>query len=119
METWGTLDKNGQTRDSGNMGYTRQERTQETVETWGTQDQKGQTRDSRNMGYTRQERTNQRQWKHGVHKTQDKKNDEQHDHHQKRRYLRRLHSSCFLKDTCYVTHIVKTCLTTLCANKHN
>jgi hypothetical protein len=40
---------------------------------WGTQDKIGQTRDSRNMGYTRQERTNQRQWKHGVHKTQDKK----------------------------------------------
>jgi hypothetical protein len=48
------------------MGYTRQERTPETVktwgtqdkedkpetvETWGTQDKKGQTRDSGNIGY--------------------------------------------------------------------
>jgi hypothetical protein len=33
----------------------------ETVETWDTQDKKGETRDSGNMGYTRKERTNQRQ----------------------------------------------------------
>ena len=36
------------TRDSGNMGYTRH-RTPETVDTWDIQD----TRDSGNMGYTR------------------------------------------------------------------
>jgi hypothetical protein len=38
-----------------------QERTNQTVETWGTQDKKGQTRESGNMGYTTQEKTNQRQ----------------------------------------------------------
>ena len=93
VDTWGTQDKKGQTRVSGNMGvphhclwcpflssgphgnmgYTRQERTNQRHCLWnvlsclGTQDKKGQTRDSGSMGYTRQERTNQRQWKHGVH----------------------------------------------------
>jgi hypothetical protein len=100
--------KNGQSRDTGNIGYTRhrtkvrenqrgnQEWTIQTLTTLGTQDtgqrlekikgtiKNGQSRDTGNIGYTRnrtkvrenqrgnQEWTIQRHWQHWVHKTQDK-----------------------------------------------
>jgi hypothetical protein len=71
LATLGTQDKNGQYRDTGNIGYTRQEWTiqrhwqhwvhkirmdnTETLATLGTQDKNRQYRDTGNIGYTRQE----------------------------------------------------------------
>jgi hypothetical protein len=61
----------------------------------GTQDKNGQYRDTGNIGYTRQEWTIQRHWQHWVHKIQDKdkqnkqnktqhtKLDEQHRPHKR------------------------------------
>jgi hypothetical protein len=61
VETWGTKEKKGhQSQWKHGVHKTRKDKP-ETVETLGTQDKKGQTRDSRNMGYTRQERTTKRQ----------------------------------------------------------
>ena len=68
--------KNGQYRDTGNIGYTRyktktklkrQSRMDntETLATLGTQDKNGQYRDTGNIGYTRQEWTIQRHWQIG------------------------------------------------------
>jgi hypothetical protein len=60
MFPWGTEDTGHHRQWKHGVHKTRKDKP-ETVETWGTQDKKGKTRDSRNMGYTRQERKNQRQ----------------------------------------------------------
>jgi hypothetical protein len=43
----------------------------ENLATLGTQDKNGQSREPGNIEYTRQEWTIQRTWQHWVHKTQD------------------------------------------------
>ena len=68
------------TRDSGNMGYTRH-RSPETEDTWSTQDT-GHKRQWKHGVYRTpetvetwgtQDTIHQREWKHGVHKTRNDK----------------------------------------------
>ena len=110
LATYGTQDegaiKNGQSRETGNIGYTRRRDNQtwtiqrnwqhrvhktkgqsnmdnpEKLATYGTQDEgaikHGQSRDTGNIGYTRrrgnQTWTIQRNWQHRVHKTKGQSN---------------------------------------------
>ena len=73
--------RNGQSRDTVNVGYTRH-RTKtnnlETLSTWGTQARgRRQYRDTVNVGYTRHRtKTIQRHCQRGVHKTEDEDNPE-------------------------------------------
>ena len=119
MATLGTQDtgtiKNEQSRDNGNIGYTRHRGNQEwTIQRWwqhwvhktqgqsrmnnpeimatlGTQDtgtiKNEQSRDDGNIVYTRhrdnQEWTIQRWWQHCVHKTQDEDKQSKKTQHRK------------------------------------
>jgi hypothetical protein len=67
--------KNGQSRDTGNIGLTKtqDEDNPETLATLGSQDTgRRQFRDTGNIGLTRHRtKTIQRHWQHWAHKTQD------------------------------------------------
>jgi hypothetical protein len=91
----GAINK-GQSRDTGNIGHTRQrtktiqrhwqhwahktvnEDNPETLTTLGTQDrERRQSRDTDNIGHTRQRtKTIQRHWQHWAHKTENEDNPE-------------------------------------------